>query len=394
MSNINYNYFFQIELLHKYFANGICNDFSFIPSAQTQTQLSGSRIILKQYNNKLYAGIQVDDAGNAFILPPVNLQLTFFLQLNNPLFFNYTNLPSVYPSGKIYYFTNRNNNINNGKNFLSQFDSYNNATAYNVGDIAADGNGTVFQCISSCVNVAPSTANSANWMVIDKNQYVSEADALQWMPSVSTYTLATPQTNATIDVWGFDIINKNFSAHLISKIISFTQSTKNFKLDLSALTPGKYRLVINGTSQWIYINDELITNRAFAVIDIFNDSSVPAGNTLLNGTALQSPLYSINFLNRATIWKYVLKNDSKGNITVNPSTYNFSATAASTIFSLTPIPLSETPLDVSLKLSTVNNAPADPVIRVASVACASPQMLTSFTSGTNNYACSEIFLNH
>lgn len=392
MSNINYNYFFEIELLHKYFASGLCNDFNFIISAQTQSALNGSRIIAKQYGNKLYTGLQVDDAGKPFIMPPPDLKLTFFLWLNNSLFFNYTNLPVSYPSGKVYYFTNRNDNVSSTKNFISQFAVYDNGTTYQPGDIATDGTGTVFQCLSTCKNVSPSTANNANWMIIDKNQYVSEADALQWMPSVSTYTFTAPQANASIDVFGFDVTAKQFTDHIISNTITFKQSAQSFKLDLSKLQTGKYKLTINGVTQWIYINDELSAKKVFAVIEIFNNGSVPANYKLLNGVVLKSPLYSINFLNRATIWKYILNAASKGNITI--AGFSFPSASANTIISQSPIPLSETPLDVSLKLNTVNNAPANPAINIASVACASPQILTNFIKGSNTYACSEIFLNH
>src|SRR6478736_7743256 len=119
MTSINYSYFFRVELLHKYFAKGVFNDFTITPSRQTQAALRGNKMITKQYGNRLYAGMEVDDAGKAIMVPSNNLQLTFFLTLNNPLFFNYTNLPFTVQSGKVYYFTNRNDNINNSKNFLS-----------------------------------------------------------------------------------------------------------------------------------------------------------------------------------------------------------------------------------------------------------------------------------
>jgi hypothetical protein len=150
---------------------------------------------------------------------------------------------------------------------------------------------------------------------------------------------------------------------------------------------------VNGTEQWIYINDELGAKPVFAVIDIFNDSNLDTAYALLNGSALKSPLYSIHFLNRATIWKYVLNSTSKGQITLTPSDFSFPTTDASVIVSESPIPLSEKPLDISLKLSTVNNVSITP-LTINDVACASPQKLTSFVSGTDKYACSEIFLNY
>jgi hypothetical protein len=392
MTTINYNYFFQVELLHKYFANGLCNDFSITPSVQTQSTLAGNKMLVKQYDNKLYTGVKVDDTGKVIDLPSASLQLTFFLKLNNPLFFNYTNLPFTFQPGKIYYFTNRNTNISNSKNFISQSVPYDNAKTYLPGDLAPDGTGVVFECISSCKGVVPSAANNTKWLQIDSNHYVSEADALQWLPSVSTFTFTTPQTSAVIDVFALNVTTKAFTNHIISKTIPFVQSVGSFKLDLSALSAGKYKLTVNGVTQMIYINDELNFKSVFAVIDIYNDTNLATGYKLLNGSSLLSPLYSINFLNRATIWKYILNTNSKGIITVNPAGFGFPAAAANVISSSSPIPLSETPLDISLALSTVNNTAVN--INVPSVACASPARLTNFVNGTDKYACSEIFLNY
>src|SRR5215469_2011959 len=147
MTNVNYEYFFQLEILHKYFTDTICDDFIITPSAQTLSVLAGNKMLAKQYGNRLFAGIQVDDAGNAFMVPSSDLQLVFFLRLNNPQFFNYTNLPFTYPAGKVYYFTNRNNTTANSKNFLSQAAVYNNSLTYHPGDIVADNAGTVYENI-------------------------------------------------------------------------------------------------------------------------------------------------------------------------------------------------------------------------------------------------------
>lgn len=391
MTSINYSYFFRVELLHKYFANNVCNDFFITPSAQTQLVIKGSKMLAKQHGNTLYTALQTDDANNAFIIPSDKLVLTFFLQLNNSLFYNYTNLPSVFKPGKLYYFTNRNNNVSNGKNFISRFAAYDNTRDYHPGDTAT-GSGNTFQCISSCKNITPSAANSNNWMQIDNNQYASEADAVQWLPAVSTYTLNSPQSDITIDVFEYNLADNEFSNQVIADSLSFDEPVKNFKLDLSNLKPGKYRLSINNADEFIYINNELSAKPVFGVIEIFNDSSVAAPYKLLNGTVLNSPVYSIHFLNRATIWKYILKNTSKGKITVTPPAFSFPAAASDTIISQSPIPLSDTPLNVSLALTVVDNDAVD--ITVPDVACPSPAMLSSFSKGQDKYACSEIFLNH
>ncbi len=175
MTETKFGKLFTLQLLHKYFADGACNDFIITASQQTQRVLNGNKIIAKQYGSKLFAGVQVDlSNGKPMPVPPVGMQLTFFMQLNNVFFFNYTNLSSPWPSGKLYYFTNRNDNVQNSTNFLSQFIAYDNAKTYKPGDLATDGAGTVFQAIRTSNGVSPAAGNF--WLAIDGNQYLSEAD--------------------------------------------------------------------------------------------------------------------------------------------------------------------------------------------------------------------------
>jgi hypothetical protein len=393
MTDINYGILFTLELLHKYFTSQLCNDFSIIPSLQTQRILNGNRIIVKQYDNTLYAGIQMAPGSNPppFIIPPAAMQLTFFLQLRNNLFLNYTNMPNALPSNRIYYFTNRNSNAANSKNFLSLPLQYTNATQYSPGDLATDPSGTVYQSILTGQGNAPSAATSNYWMPVDKNQYFSPADALTWMPSISTYTFSSPQSSMTVDVYGYNIATKDYTSHIISSNTSFQSLLPSYTLDLSTLSPGKYNLSINGGPlQPIYINDELNGNLPFAVIDICNDSSITAPYALLSSTnKLNSPLYSIYFLNRYSIWKYILTTPETGTITDNANVYKFTPTPANIIYSLQPIPLTEQFLPLSLTIGT--HLPYNPI------ACPSPERLVNYQPNPPSgdvYNCSEIYLNY
>jgi hypothetical protein len=100
--------------------------------------------------------------------------------------------------------------------------------------------------------------------------------------------------------------------------------------------------------------------------------------------ALLSPLYSIYFLNRATIWKYILPLGKTGSINDTASVYHFTG-AANQVNSLTPIPLTNKPLNFKVTVNTHAYTP---------IACANPQRLTSFTQAGDTYPCSEIFLNY
>ncbi|WP_419698346.1 hypothetical protein [Mucilaginibacter sp. NFX135] len=389
MIDINFGSLFTIELLHSYYKDQLCPDFSISPSNQTARTLGGHQIIARQYFNQLIT--EVNSTGK--VSPPkpftaieTGAQFTFFMQLNNPVFFNYTNLSSAAPN-KIYYFTNRNNNISNGKTFLSgKIAAYSAANTYAPGDLASNDTGTIYRAIGSSKpgNIFNLT-NANHWVAVDKNQYLSETDALQWMPSISVYQLGSPQPSVNISVLGYNSITTTYTQSVFSKTIAFANPASLFTLDLSFLQPGKYSLTVNGTQQWIYINDELNDSKTFAVIDIFHDTA-PVSCSLLDGSgALLSPAphYCIYFLNRATIWKYILASKQSGNINDTANLYHF-ANPASIITSLTPIPLSNKALNLKL---TLNNHDYSPI------ACADPQRLVTITKGTDTYPCSEIFLN-
>lgn len=387
MIDIKYGVLFTVEVLHKYYADGNCNDFTITPSQRTQAVLAGNKILAKQYDNCLYTGLpSLIGANKPAEALPLNTQLTFFMQLNTPLFFNYTNLPFKWPAGKLYYFTNRANNKTSGKKFLSGVIGYNNAKTYTPGDVAADVTGLVFQAIKSGSGVAPAVANPDNWAAIDNNQYVSEQDVLQWMPSVSTYTFNTPQTAVTVNVWGYDVGAKDYSYNVMSFQKVFFAPAGSFTLNLSSLQPGKYRLTVNGVDSWIYINDELSGKQVFAVIDIFNDSSIDAAYQFTTGTGeFASPVYTIHFLNRYTIWKYVLASGAAGTVTDPLGKYSFSPPAGGAVTSLKPIPLSQQVLKFSLAVNTSNFSP---------IANASPQRLVQYKTAADTYSCSEIYLNY
>lgn len=394
MTVTKYNLIFTLELLHKYFKDQECSDFIISPSDKTREILNGHKIIAKQYKHQLYAGVELDNTGKPLPTPEEGMQLTFFLQLNNPLFFNYTNLPFASPGNRIYYFSNRNNNSSNGKEFLSvAYPPYDVTREYKPGQLTTNVSGTVFQATRTSTGVNPPANDvlSDFWKQVDvtsnQNHYMSESDSVQWLQSLSVYNFDTLQPSATIKVFGYNTAAADYTDLVLSSFIHFANPAFGFALNLAELSPGKYMLNVNGKEQLIYINDELSRKKVFAVVDIFNDSTLPAGYKIMNGDSLinPSPVFTIYFLNRSTIWRYVLPNGINGVITDNAGIYKFPASASSNVFSIDPIPLTDKPLDIKLKVGT------DPL---STVACATPDRLANHTNGADIYYCSEIFLNY
>lgn len=396
MIDISYDTLFSVELLHKYSADGICNDFTIVPSAATKQLLSNYRIIVKQYGNILNAWIQLDPDGLAlvpsikkpFIIPQEGLQLTFFLLLNNPLFFNYTGIQAANSNGNIYYFSNRNGNSSNNKNFLTS--SLNHlAPTYSVEDLIVKG-GSVYQSLKDKNSDALNNMNSWRQVMYpdpnnpgsnipDPNRFMSAGDSLTWMPSVSQFA---PDTATNIEI-------KDYKGNSL-----YTKTIKpSYPLDLSDLKAGKYLLIIGANPQTsIYLNDELNNAQVFGVIDIFIESTLDINYLILNqDTAhkneLISPPYSIYFINKATIWKYILTStNNSAEITDSSHIYQFSQpatpTSPTTILSQFSIPLSETPLTT---LTLDGKSPP----------CATADRLSKNTEDvTDTHYYSEIFLNY
>ena len=387
MVETKYGVLFKIELLHRYYTQLSCPDFSIVPSLQTKAVLAGQQIIAKPYGHQLWAGVQLDRNNRPF--PPLanNLQLTFFLYLKNSRFFNYTNLPVSHPSRKLYYFTNRNSTSANGKNHLSlNIQAYSATKTYEPGELALNGSGLVFKALRLKESTnAVAFPDAAYWEQVDGQRYASERDALQWMPALSTYTLASAAASAAILVRGYNNATGNYTTVVWTKTETFGGDVPSFPLDLSALPPGKYELTVNGEKQLIYLNDELSSTRPFAVVDIFQEDSLSAANQLVDGDGhLLSPLYTLFFLNRSTLWKYVLQSGEAGSITDTAGVYQFSGSPG-TLFSQAPIPLSENALNLTLTIGA---------LEYTRIACATPERLSVCTRDSVDYPCSEIFLNN
>lgn len=386
MVDISYGVLFQLELLHRYYRQLACPDFQILPSLSTQGLLAGYQVVAKQYQHRLYAGVQQKNQQPALPLAD-NLVFTFFLYLKNALFFNYTNLPVAHPPGKLYYFTNRNGTTANGKNFLSQnIQAFSATRTYQPGDLAADGSGVVYVAVRAKESSNPvSFPDPGYWAKADNGRYLSERDALQWLPSVSTYTFSSLQTAANIQVRGYNTATGNYTTVVLATTVNFSRSLASFRLDLSPLPQGKYELTVNGEKQLIYLNDELVRQRPFAVIEIYQEPTLPAASRLLDAEGkLLSPVYTLSFLNRFTLWKYVLRNGLSGTITDTAGVYNFSG-AGNTVFSSAPIPLNERALNLTLHIG-----PRE----FTRIACATPERLSVCTRDSVDYSCSEIFLNH
>lgn len=405
MTDIYFSTLFTVELLHQYYSDLVCPDFIITPSRQTTALLNGCKIVWRQNDNRLVTGIQsiVDNSQNPAVIVavdtlPQSRPLTFFLQSKNPYFLNITNIPPQETSGKLFYFTNRNNNPYNSKFFISEpVAEYDSSKSYAPGDLADSANSTYMALKSSSSQNPVGVADSSHWLALaNTNTYVTPNDLLKWIPSVYEWPLGPAQNSVNYAVNGYNSASKDYTAIAVpNTTVNFSGPSATFKLDLSHLPFGKYDLLLNDTHNLIYLNDEINTQPAIiGIIEIYNDTDLPGGYSLFqpNTNNLVSPFFSICFLNRFSIWEYFLSGTAQANITDNTTAgYTFTYTPVNggkpaTITSNMMIPLSQAPLDLSI-------ARQDGSLNFK-VPSAQPQQLQEINQSQEIYPCSTIFLNY
>ncbi len=354
MIDIKGNILFNIQLLHKYYSNGLCPDFTIVPSPSTAALLANCQLLWKQYGSQGLVAARFNGKTGTMIIPPASQPFTFFLQCNNTLFWNFTDLPLPGLDQQLLYFTNRNNNISGSQKLLS---------------VAVPGGN------------------------------VSAADLLTFLPPVSQYP-STPLSAAvsaiTYQVNGFNPVADDYSTIVVAPVtLNFTAPVTQFPLDLSALPAGKYVLLVSGQPAVnIYLNGDLRGTADYrGVIEIYTDMNVPAGYPVFGaGNTLLSPQYSLSFLNRATIWQYVLVSQKTTTLTDVAGVYTFTCNVPATppvivtLTSNTPIPLSQNAQNFSLSQAGA--------FTLKHIPCADAQQLQQITIGMTQYYCSTIYVNY
>lgn len=345
MININFLRLFTVEILNQYYPDGLCNDFVITPSARTASVMSGYNLVARQYGNRLYVGIPVDNiTGTPVFLPDEGTQLVFFMKCINSLFFNFTKSPAGI-AGNLLYFTNNNNNsLVSGPSFLTAtIPQYVSANSYHIGDLVVSG-GTVFEAAKE--NPGTDFTNFTNWINAGTNRYVTGADVKHSQKDPA-------QRAADPD-------------------------------DLSHYIPGAdYAELLNATDICVVLN-------------IVNDSTLPNGYNLLTGGKATVPpappkLFTICFLNRALKWTYVLLPLSSGTIAQTDPGTGTPAFPGATVppnrfISAYPLRFNSVPQTYAFQLTTSYGQTVKPLPQ------ASPVIIRQDKTSQELY--SEIYLNY
>jgi hypothetical protein len=261
---------------------------------------------------------------------PVNrlARLTFWLEVNDPTFANYTNLPlSPADRGQFYYFSNVSGSTQSYERttesgdteivdylFLSQpLAAYDANAEYFIGSLVIDADHTYESLTYQSIGTDASTLEDTDsWARLPRSEYVSDRDQLprQNLSRLQNILAASPGSAVT------------FSLTDINGQRSFTQTTDvpeshpdgdpmMVGLNFAGQAPGRYQLIINNTltEGAFVLFDPLAAPKAYALVELaIASDSVPEPFECVQfqgeDTIIQPKTYILRFKNRTTRWRY------------------------------------------------------------------------------------------
>lgn len=321
---------------------------TFIPTSECQKNLQKLRWLMRPQPDGFVLLSQIDAAettntASNELKPKVpidfNIPLTFWLVVRDSNFANYTNLPigdHDYHRDYIYYFSNRSDNQEGDRLFLSQpLIPYKAGAAYPIGHLvtytqkqqrmtleavrpqskASRKPNLIEQAeLDGVKNRSDSRRRPGDWSQLPNHQYVSTQDLLSRQKLFYSHTITTAKPG---DRFQFSLINSSgqstwtFNAQAPETHPPETALTVN--LNFSCQPSGYYQLLLNENLVDAFaLLDPMKSRDAFALVEIIlNPTVLTAPFRLLdqvkNTLWLYPKTYNIHFKNRATYWRYCYK---------------------------------------------------------------------------------------
>jgi len=270
MSSIVFNKLLNINLMHEFYANGVCGDLVVQTSAQTKSLLGSYGTIFKQTNLGAVLLYEAEDEVGTPKIPIENpIKLSFLFLSNSSYFTNFTDVDFSDESSAVFYLSN------------------------NDPGIIVSGND--FTIVNGKLN-QPIPIITRNFKVTKSSNAVSYAILTDENNIDSRITANDDQEMVTVNIAGY----------------------KDGKFELKQYDTADTQV---GEPYVFYYNDQLSGVLPFAVFELFLDS----GNTI------NLPLtFNFNFKSRETYWRYkVLVKEAippTSDFTVNSSTLSISHT--------------------------------------------------------------------
>ena len=409
---LNYKTIFNIEILHDYYANGKCSDFTLLPSADCEELLRAQGMIVHQAADNLLVVMAREGTAADTCFIPLNKTsvFRFYMKLKPGRFINYTNIEWNPVTGQRFYLNNRADNKRGAVLNLSKpVADYDNTVTYIPGSLAKDaGTKEVYEAMKGSSNA-------------DKHGLTDPANFWSKLGDIEYVTATGDLVHCCGSSFFFNIAGKNFSIEIfrLNKVLGtyttpafpeaplqtmyFDEQVDGVAIDMSGLEKGRYDIKVNGVTKPVYYDPALVSNAICGVVEIFCDldgvndyafatEAAPVPPETQPVFTIKPRNYTIRFANRRTLWKYIAKTANlTGIVDTNADVakrFLFTATGME-FMTDKPVPFTQKPIKL-FKPSFVMGPSDPPPLPNASGEMLKKQKLQP--ADNYEYYCSEIYL--
>src|SRR5262249_42794853 len=188
-----------VSLLHAFDADGLCRGVRLVPAADTVAALAGLRVLVRFVSEQLFLLIEADSGGLPTVSATGLAPLRFYLNVDDPAFFQQSRLPAAFDSAHRLFVTTAEAQTFAGQNYLSRaIGPLDVAKPYMSGDLVISG-GNLFECITSLApDPGNTTADSAHWFARGALRSPSAQDLFRFVTGPAEIDLPAPVTNTTV----------------------------------------------------------------------------------------------------------------------------------------------------------------------------------------------------
>lgn len=397
---VDYKILFKLELLSDYFTDERARHLRIVPTAETAALLRDLQILYKQLNNKFILLARTDD-GKPYISIDPTVVFRFYMEVDNYFFLQYSNLSFNPASDQRYYFSNKNDNPVNGKNYLSkQITSvYSNATAYAPGDLVLNNttDKEVFEAVHASTGKALTEPHYwyQRTTATTQKQYVHKGDLRTMSQRNLNVHLPAAASKAGIVIKRYNVTTDAFDITADTSEQEFEIPVQDVVVDLSALSTGSYQVIINSTvTKEVFVEPDIFENGIIGLVEIFNNLPPASPYSFLDATGkVKEPetKLSIRFANRLAYWRYIARTAAVVNVKEKNDAFLFTPDGLK-FLSNRPLAFQEKPYNIVINYQAIGSMAHVDIENIKNASYQQVRKVSVMPGET--FDCSEIYLNY
>ena len=346
---ISYNILFEVKILHHFFLNNgekvfdrMTADekadmmlkydareiFDIYPSEECTKFLKSHHCIFRTTSQGILVGIRAESDGQS--LPGFkpyqsladDLTLSFVVHIKDSGFMNYTALPLMDNSGRIYIFQNL---VGAAPRLFPSLSTgaplHKPQAEYMPGDMLSDNIADPSELYVAKLKTIKPTSESSDWLTEKKGDgfpvsYANINDQCRVIRGILLYRVKVP------DVKPFAIVKTAAGIMITPDVNLLAGEYRILQVDLRGFPEGFYSLHVQ-TDDLSYQDDLFfylmqMRESPFGIIRLTVKSDDSQYDMLDTPGFLKNPVYEIRFRNRATHWRYIGKIFNETSVTDNP----------------------------------------------------------------------------